>query len=59
VTDKAQKLRQRLNQAAEQERNVEASTVDTPADPKPWPYGWIAFGAVCAAVVIGLLVWLT
>lgn len=27
-------------------------------DPSPWPYGWIAFGAACAAVVIGLVMWI-
>jgi hypothetical protein len=23
--------------------------------PPPWPYGWIAFGAACAAVMIGVI----
>ena len=32
-------------------------TRDQSLDPSPWPYGWMAFGAACSAVVIGLL-WL-
>jgi hypothetical protein len=28
------------------------------AKPSPWPYGWIAFGAIGAALVIGLVMWM-
>ena len=31
--------------------------MNKPANPSPWPYGWIAFGAACSAVLISL-VWL-
>ena len=29
-----------------------------PPDPSPWPIGWVLFGALSAAVVIGLGMWL-
>jgi hypothetical protein len=35
---------------------LDHATRSKPTGPPPWPYGWIAFGAVAAAVIIWLLV---
>ena len=32
---------------------------DYDKSPSPWSYGWMAFGAACSAVVIGLLMWVS
>jgi hypothetical protein len=55
MIDIGKRLRERINEEA-RKRNTEPEAKRS--NPSTWPYGWIAFGAGCAAVVIGLVVWL-
>jgi hypothetical protein len=54
MIDIGKRLRERLNAEA---RKRDSEPADLRNEYRAWPYGWMAFGAACAAVVIGL-VWL-
>lgn len=50
MIDIGKRLRERLNDEA---RKRDTEPADRRSDSRAWPYGWIAFGAACAAVVVG------